>query len=357
MTFKMISAKVDLLLMTYFCQHVQASNNIQTAFLDLGKSLAELPEEIIHKANIHNQWFTSEFILLAAQNWHKVLNANNISTWLNDYPYQKHEKTLGIIMAGNIPFVGLHDLLCGLALGFRLKIKLSSHDEILMKYAIDCLCNSMPELKGRIQTDQDLHQIDGLIATGSNNSSRYFDYYFKDKARLIRKGRTSVAVLSGKESEQELLGLADDIYSYFGLGCRNVTHLLLPKSIALEPLYMAYDKYMQHVHHHKYYNNYMYHKSILLMNLDKHYDNGFMLFQEKRALHAPIATLNYHYYESESEVNNYLEHEQENIQCVVSHLKLNTAIIPFGHSQMPALWDYADNINTLEFLKPIIESE
>lgn len=341
--------------MTYFCGSVQHTTNIRQAFIDLGNALNNLPENIIHQANIKNQWFTPEFISFAAKQWHAALQAEKIETWLKAYKPLTHDKTVGIIMAGNIPLVGLHDVLCCLALGFKLKIKTSSSDEVLIQFTIDSLINSMPELKERIQINESLHAIDALIATGSNNTSRYFEYYFKDIPCIIRKSRTSIAVLSGQETEAELFGLADDIYTYFGLGCRNVSHLLLPKEIALEPLYQAYDKYMNHVHHHKYYNNYMYHKSILLMNLDKHYDNGFMLFQEKTALHAPIATLNYHFYNDIEDINAYIKSNQEDIQCVVSHMAIEANCIAFGHTQITELWDYADNINVLDFLSPIIQ--
>ena len=288
----------------------------------LGKSLRQIPEDIKAKAQIMNPWFTPNFIDLAAHNWSDALMENKIANWLKDENYQLREATAGIIMAGNIPFV-------------------------LMKFAIDKIIEAMPELSSRIQTEGKLNGIQYLIATGSNNSARYFEYYFRDVPAIIRKNRSSIAVLSGKESSEELELLADDIYTYYGLGCRNVSHLILPEGFALQPLYEAYDKYMDHVHHHKYYNNYMYHKSILLMNLDKHYDNGFMLFQEKQEPHAPIATLNYHYYQNLDEVSTYLNQYQEQWQCVVSNIK---GAIALGQSQKPGLSDYADHINLLEFL-------
>lgn len=253
-------------------------------------------------------------------------------------------------MAGNIPFVGLHDLLCAVASGMKVSLKLSSQDEELMKYAIASLQKSIPELKSRISTEGKLNGINFLIATGSNNSARYFEYYFRDVPSLIRKNRTSLAVLNGKETDDTLEKLADDIYSYFGLGCRNVTHLIIPTDIDFHRLYTAYDKYMDIVNHHKYYNNYMYHKSILLMNLDKHYDNGFMLFQEKEELHAPVATLNYHFYKDIAEVKTYLENRKDELQCVVSEIAGIEGAIPFGTSQQPSLNDYADKIDVLAFL-------
>ncbi len=325
-------------------------SKIISSLAHLGQHIKLIPEHVIDQANQGNSWFTPEYIQLAADNWSEALQATHIHTWLQNETYHFSGKKVGIIMAGNIPFVGLHDLLCVIAKGHIALVKLSSQDEVLMKYAISILKQDLPELEERIIITEKLNGINYLIATGSNNSARYFEYYFRDVPSLIRKNRTSVAVLSGEETDEELVRLADDIYTYFGLGCRNVTHVLLPENFELRRIYEAYDKYMHHVNHHKYYNNYMYHKSILLMNLSKHYDNGFMLFQEKEGPHAPIATLNYHYYKSQEEIDAYLSQHAELWQCVVSSSpNVKNAIAP-GTTQKLMLWDYSDNINTLAFL-------
>jgi len=326
------------------------NSNFKTSLSFLAHSLQHLPETVIHSANIHNQWFTPAFITLSAQNWALALNENAIEQWLLPIEINKTPKKVAIIMAGNLPFVGLHDLLCVLATGNIAMVKLSSQDEILIKYAIEKLIESDATLKNKIEISERLNAAEKLIATGSNNSARYFDYYFRNIPTLIRKNRTSIAILSGHEKEYELQLLANDIYQYFGLGCRNVSHLLLPKNINLETMYKAFDVHMDLVHHHKFYNNYMYHKAILLMNLTKHYDNGFMIFQEKDDLHAPIATLNYHYYDTIEEAKNYINLNQENLQCVASNISEIESSIKLGHTQMPSLWDYADNINTIDFL-------
>ena len=219
-----------------------------------------------------------------------------------------------------------------------------------MKYVISSLIEINPVYAERIEITERLNSAEMVIATGSDNSARYFDYYFRDKKTLIRKNRTSIAVLTGNETKEDLEALADDIYLYYGLGCRNITHVLMPRNIDLHAFYTALDKYMDHVHHHKFYNNYMYHKSILLMNLTKHYDNGFMIFQEKEALGAPLATLNYHYYDNEAEIVNYIAENSEQLQCIVSQHPAVKGALPFGTSQSPALWHYADNIDTLAFL-------
>jgi hypothetical protein len=238
-------------------------------------------------------------------------------------------------------------------MGHTAVIKPSSQDQVLIKHVVKCLGEQNSYFLESIIISDSLKNIDGLIATGSNNSSRYFEYYFREIPKIIRKNRTSVAVLTGNESDEELKGLAHDIYQYFGLGCRNVTHLILPRNIDLKRLYESYDLYIDIVNHHKYYNNYMYHKSILLMNLDKHYDNGFMLYQEKETPHAPIATMNYHYYDTIDEAVSYLNSHNDLWQCVVSHHPEIPNAIGFGNAQSPELWDYADNINVLDFLKNI----
>jgi hypothetical protein len=318
-----------------------------------GQLLAQTNETIIQNAHIKNQWFTPDNIKKAIENWSASLSNDNIIKWLEKYHFEDSDKKVGVIMAGNIPFVGLHDLLCVVASGNIAVIKPSSQDEVLIKQAVSLLQLIDNTWMKKIIISDNLKGIDVLIATGSNNASRYFEYYFKEIPKIIRKSRTSVAVLNGKETDEELTALADDIYTYFGLGCRNVTHLVLPKNFELKRLYEAYDKYIDIVHHHKYYNNYMYHKSILLMNLTKHYDNGFMLFQEKEEPHAPISTLNYHFYENIDEAREYVKKHEDLWQCVVSKENISEQVLPFGKSQQPELWDYADNLDVMNFLSKL----
>lgn len=326
-------------------------SQIAEAYIHLGRLIQIIPEHILETAYLQNNWFTVANIRKAADGWAYALRPEAVEKWLSHCTFKADDKKVGIIMAGNIPFVGLHDLLCAIASGHQVQVKLSSQDEVLMGHLIVLLKAELPALETRLQVGEKLNGIDYLIATGSNNSSRYFEYYFRNIPSLIRKNRTSLAVLNGSETDDELFGLADDIYTYFGLGCRNITHLMLPKSFELKRLYEAYDKYIDIVNHHKYYNNYMYHKSILLMNLTKHYDNGFMLFQEKADLHAPIATLNYHFYSEPSEVQSYIEDNKDQLQCVVSKMDSIAGAVPFGKAQQPELWDYADGIDVMEFLK------
>lgn len=337
-------------IMLNFVTHILNRETIIKDFKALGEALSHIPAETVAQAHQHNQWFTPEYIEMAGRSWAAALNQHDLEHWLSDVPYAEKNESTGIIMAGNIPFVGLHDLLSVLATGYKALVKLSSTDEVLMKYVIKALGVINGEFDNRIVVTERLNEASRIIATGSNNSSRYFEYYFRDKPVLIRKNRTSVAVLNGGETKEDIEKLSDDIYSYYGLGCRNVTHVLMPEGFSLELFYTSLDKYMGHVNHHKYYNNYMYHKSILLMNLTKHYDNGFMIFQEKADLVAPLGTLNYHFYKTAEEARQYLADNAENIQCVVSADNNIAGAVPFGTSQQPSLWQYADNVNTLDFL-------
>lgn len=330
-------------------------SQIAEAYVHLGRNMNVIPAHILETANAKNNWFTIDNIRKAAEAWAYALRDEAVEKWFEKIGFSVSDEKVGIIMAGNIPFVGLHDLLSVLATGKKAVVKLSSQDEVLMGHVILLLKLEVPQLEDRIIISENMSGIDYLIATGSNNSSRYFEYYFSKIPSLIRKSRTSIAVLNGKESDKELLALADDIYTFFGLGCRNITHLLLPTGFELKRLYEAYDKYIDIIQHHKYYNNYMYHKSILLMNLSKHYDNGFMLFQEKDALHAPIATLNYHFYNDIKEAQEYIDRRTDELQCVVSNAIENA--IPFGRAQFPELWDYADGVNIIEFLGALKEAK
>lgn len=325
---------------------LQANNYLASLKL----AMQNIPEEVIDRAGIANPWFTPDNIRLSGEKWAAALSDDLADRWISEICRPLTGQTVGIIMAGNIPFVGLHDLITTLVCGKKARIKLSSSDEILMKYAVDALLKNQAQMQERISISSDLKGIDYLLATGSNNSSRYFEYYFRNIPSLIRKSRTSVAVLSHEITDDQLSGIADDIYTYFGLGCRNITHILFPQGFELKRFYVALDKYMDLVHHHKYYNNYMYHKSIFLMNLDKHYDNGFMLFRETMLPHAPLATLNYHYYSDRAEASDYLQQHAGLWQCIVSDTEWPEGSIAPGSTQSPGLWDYADHMNIPEFL-------
>ncbi|MBC7425009.1 MAG: acyl-CoA reductase [Bacteroidia bacterium] len=321
---------------------------IKEIFSKLGTALGRLSEDrdLLDLAEIHNRWFSPEQVIYCLKAWEQALQPDKIERWAETITQPSEFKNVGIIMAGNLPLVGLHDLLCVIASGHKASVKLSSQDEILMKKVISILIELDKNLENKIEYAERLNGIDALISTGSNNSSRYFEYYFRNIPKLIRKNRTSIAVLDGSETNEQLELLADDTYRYYGLGCRNVSHILIPRDFDLGRLIRAFDKYGNYINHNKYHNNYVYHKAILLMNLTKHLDTGFSIWQEKEDLHAPVSTMNYHFYDDPKEVENYISTHKESLQCIVGNNYL-----PFGISQLPELWDYADGIDTIEFLE------
>ena len=273
-----------------------------------------------------------------------------LTSWLN--PYKLNDcpspKKVLIIMAGNIPLVGFHDLLTVLISGHKAIIKMSSSDNILLKVLIDKLINIDSAFKERIFLIDDLkdRKFDAIIATGSDNSAEYFEYYFKDTKRIIRKNRRSIAILSGNESEIQLKGLADDVFAYFGLGCRNVSKLFLPQGFDLNRLFKAFLPYSSVLEHKKYANNYDYNKAIFLMGSNTLVENGFLLMKEEKSLLSPVAMLYYEYFQDIITIDKYIEENQEKLQCIVSEEK-----IPFGSTQEPNLWDYADGVDTIDFLR------
>jgi hypothetical protein len=323
------------------------------AFVSLGNKLdTRLPEikAVMEQAYLKNNWFTETNVTLCLKNWQSCLTEDALTSWLNEVPSRNASpKEVGIIMAGNVPLVGFHDLLCVLATGNKAKIKLSQNDEVLMKYCVALLIEAEPGLENFIQIAERVIKPDALIATGSNNSSRYFEYYFRDIPCIIRKNRTSVAVLDGSESKEKMELLADDIFQYFGLGCRNVTKLLVPRDYDLIPLLDATQKYSDVGNHHKYANNNTYHRAIFLMNLTKHLDTGYLLVKEDEKLHTPLSCIFYQRFDSDNEVNNWLSDHIDEIQVVVSD-QSEPNHIPFGTTQHTKLSDYADGVNTLNFL-------
>lgn len=327
-------------------------------FSQLGYRLAQVSSESSHlqEAYLYNNWFTIDMQLRAISAWAKLLTEENLQNWLK--PYQlaepKEPKTVAIIMAGNIPLVGFHDLLSVLISGNIALVKVSSDDSVLMKWVISQLIEIEPVMADfiRFAEDYQLKNFDAVIATGSNNSNRYFEYYFRNKPNLLRKNRKSLAILSGNESDEELSLLADDVFLYFGMGCRNVSKLLVPKGYNLEPMFIAFEKYKDIINHNKYANNYTYHKALFLMNQDPHLDNGFLIVKQDDALDSPLSVLMFSIYESEQDIQDFLTLHKDHIQCVVEASK-NTSRIPFGKSQQPELTDYADGIDTIAFLKDL----
>lgn len=309
--------------------------------------------EEIRSAVIYNGWFTTENVRKAIGEWSQLLSEKNLSEWIARYPellQEKAPKTVAVIMAGNIPMVGFHDLVSVLLSGNSALIKLSSDDNRLIPFILNFFIQNIePGFSSRIRiADGKLNDFDAVIATGSDNSSRYFDYYFSKYPHIIRKNRTSVAILQGDETKEELIELGHDIFDYFGLGCRNVSKVYIPENFELNRLFEALYEFREIIHHKKYGNNYDYHKALYLLNKTDLLENGFMLLKEDREMHSPLGVLFYERYKNREEVELMLKTKNEELQCVVSR-----DLIPFGKSQSPQLWDYADHIDTIAFLTKI----
>ncbi len=310
--------------------------------------------QLVNKIDIavhHNGWFTKDNVLFALETWALALTQKSLKQWTNEYVFKKSKpKTIGIVTAGNIPIVGFHDFISVLMSGNKILIKQSSSDQNLLPVLVDYLICVEPRFKEYITfTEGQLKNFDAVIATGSNNTARYFEHYFKRYPHIIRKNRNAVAILSGDESEAELEALGEDIFRYFGLGCRSVSKLFVPKNYDFDKLFKAVYKQNDIINYTKYKNNYDYNKTVYLMSQIPLLENGFLVLKEDVAYASPIATLFYEYYESVDDLNEKLLIDIEQIQCVVANtMKANT--IPFGQTQQPQLWDYADGVDTMKFL-------
>ncbi|TLV04054.1 acyl-CoA reductase [Dyadobacter luticola] len=328
------------------------------AFIQLGDFINNAEnEEIIYEwaalANSRNNWFTTVNVLkslraIASQ----FLNAKNLEAWVGSYPEIHNAKKVGVVMAGNIPAVGFHDAMSVLISGHNLLAKPSSEDTVPISALLNELTEIEPGFKTAIQFADRLNEADAYIATGSDNTARYFHYYFGKKPNIIRKNRTSVAVLTGDETHAELEALGRDVLQYFGLGCRNVSKLFVPAGYDFTKFYDLL-QYVEndYLHHHKYFNNYEYNRSVFLVNREPHLDNGFLMIRENEALVSPISVLHTGTYQHIDELKTELSGLREKIQCIVA--RPDTGFensVDFGGSQTPGLFDYADNVDTMQFL-------
>lgn len=305
----------------------------------------------IKLAGEHNQWFTRTQLAFAFKGWSELLDAPHLKEWMSSYLLEENKKkTIAIIMAGNIPMVGFHDLLSVLILGHKALVKLSSNDKHLLPYLVKYLEFADPTFKGMVKfTTEQLSDYDAVIATGSDNTARYFEYYFKGKPHIIRKNRNSAAVITGKETTEELHALGEDIFRYYGLGCRNVSKLFVPDGYDFDTFFKAIYPYKEIIEETKYANNYDYNKAVYLMSLYKLKENGFLMLKEDPSYASPIATLFYEFYTDESALRNKLEEDKEKIQCIVGN-HWSSEAIPFGQTQRPGLSDYADGVDVIRFL-------
>lgn len=343
------------------------------AFIKLGSFLSQFSQSKIEKkediefndlffdgfkhqlkiAQENNSWFTKENILFSIESWAKALTKKNLECWLENVKENNSSKKVAVIMAGNIPLVGFHDFLSVLISGHSVIVKQSSSDKHLMPFLAKYLEYAEPTLKGKIEfTEEKLQDFDAVIATGSNNTSRYFEYYFKGKPNIIRKNRNSVAVLTGNESGEDLMNLSDDVFQYFGLGCRSVSKLFVPEGYNFDAFFNGMYQKKEIINNAKYANNYDYNKAVYLMSLFDLLENGFLMIKEDKSHASPIATVFYEFYSNLDDLKNKLSLEKDNVQCIVSNGFIETEIA-FGQTQNPQLWDYADGVNTLSFLSTI----
>jgi Acyl-CoA reductase (LuxC) len=308
-----------------------------------------LLDELIDNQQKNNPWFTPENVRRAMAAIATELTVENLTIWTDSYPgLSKKTKParIGVIMAGNIPLAGFHDFLSVLITGNMLLAKTSSKDYELITYITDLLCAINPGFKSGIElTYSTLTGFDAVIATGSDNSSRYFNYYFDKYPHIIRRNRNSIAVLEGNETSDELEALGTDVFSYFGLGCRNVSKIYVPRGYDIKEITGHWKNFRGVITHSKYANNYDFNKAVFLVNKEAFYDSGFLLLKEDARISSPVSVLHYEYYESQDAVKQQTKFLKEKIQCIISRHD-----VPFGKAQWPHLWDYADGIDTIEFL-------
>lgn len=302
---------------------------------------------LVHSAYIYNGWFTPASVKSVFEGIASWLTEEELNEWVGKYDIKnKSPKTVAIIMAGNIPLVGFHDFISVFLSGNKALIKLSSSDNQLFPVLLRTLKLFDPEIEECVTiAESRLSDFDAVIATGSDNSGNYFESYFGKYPNVIRKNRTSLAIIEGDETQEELERLGEDIFTYFGLGCRNVSMIWIPKDFELNRLYEAFFKFGDIINHNKYANNYDYNKAVYLLNLEKMLDNGFLLLRENDSLNSPLGMLHYARYESKSEVESYIEQHKNKIQVVVGRNYES-----FGKAQQPKLTDYADGIDTFKFL-------
>lgn len=305
----------------------------------------------------HNGWFTPDNVRRALKAWGANLQPQNLNRWLQQYNLESSSHTarkkVGIVMAGNIPMVGFHDLLSVIITGHIAVVKLSSDDNLLIPLAIKTLANFEPEIANQIILVDRLKEMDAVIATGSNNTGRYFEQYFSQYPHIIRSNRNSIAVIDDSADEDQLRAIGDDVFAYFGLGCRNVTKLFLPKGFDIDRFFKAIYPFHEIINHNKYANNYDYHKALYLLNKEPLLDNGFILLREHQQLQSALGTLHYEYYDDPEKVTQFLQQHEAQIQCMVADKKWADQAVAPGKSQQPALWDYADGIDTIDFLRKL----
>ena len=303
----------------------------------------------LEKVKQSNQWFIPEFVLRSMDGILKFLDAGKIEEWISAYRIKEGSpRKVGIIMAGNIPFVGFHDLLSVILSGHHAVIKTSHQDTVLSGWVVDMLFNIDPGFKSIITLSDRMKNTDALIATGSDNSARFFRYYFINIPSIIRYNRSSIGIIKGEEHKNTLNSLADDIFLYFGLGCRNVSKLFIPKGYKIETLLSSLKNYRFLAKHKGYLHNYLYQKAINSVSETFYIDGEFCILKRTNEFISPISVIYFEEYENENQLYGMIEAQKNRIQCIISNDYPNS-ILP-GKSQYPELWDYSDNVDTMEFL-------
>jgi hypothetical protein len=345
---KRINAFVQLgLFLKQFEKAVQDDSiaNINSVFYD------EF-ELLIQKQKAYNGWFTKDNVINSITSIANLLTENNLQNWISSYQVENNaDKTVGVIMAGNIPLVGFHDLLCVLISGNNLQAKLASNDNTLIKKIGEILIFIEPIFNHKISFEDKLSNFDAVIATGSNNTARYFYHYFGKYPHIIRNNRNSIAIINEDDNLDDLKPLGNDVFQYFGLGCRSVSKLYIPKGYRKDTIFEAfYDDFQDVTQNNKYANNYDYNKAVYLLGNNELLDNGFLLLKEESSLTSPVGVLNYEYYTSIEQLNTRIKEEANALQCIVSSKNTPMNTLAFGEAQCPSLTDYADGVDTMEFL-------
>jgi hypothetical protein len=324
------------------------------AFSTLGVRLSQLSEEERQtwgwQAKANNNWFSLENVQLAINGIIHYLQKDKLTHWLSAYNLTPVEKKVGVVMAGNIPAVGFHDFMCVLLSGHTLLAKLSSQDAVLLKKIASLLVNIDQRFAEKIHFVERLNEAEAIIATGSDNSARYFKYYFSKVPHIIRQNRSSSAILTGKETPQDLATLGNDIFQHFGLGCRSVSKLFVPEAYSFQLFFESIESCKDVLNHNKYINNYDYNKSILLVNKVPHQDNGFLLVTENESMVSPVSVVYFESYKNDEDLQAKIAQQRNKIQCIVAKDAWFPKSVSFGKAQQPDVCDYADNVDTMQFL-------
>ncbi|MCB0396305.1 MAG: acyl-CoA reductase [Flavobacteriales bacterium] len=310
--------------------------------------------EAVASAEVRNRWFTPQHSLNAAMALGEMLNKQDLDIWISRYKEKDagiSSKNVGLVLPGNVPMVGFHDLMCVLMAGHVAQVKYASDDAVLLPFLINRLEEHNAGIGEQVSAANALLKgYEAVIATGSNNSARYFKQYFGKVPHIIRKNRNAVAVLNGDESREGLSKLAADCMAYFGMGCRSVSKLYVPEGYLFDPLLHALSEFDSMTQHDKYRNNYDYNKALLLLNKQVHFDNGVVMLTENPSIASPVSVIHFEYYRNVSDLEELVLNQAEQLQCIVSEADIFEGSVPFGRAQHPALWDYADGVDTMAFL-------